>query len=152
MHKWFRLSMVLISIVVTGGRVPSHYLNHFGIIGTLTPRNTIQWNPSATKGQQIGMEPQSRQITNNGAWHIAPWPLTFWHGNGSQHIDKSWTISVPSIKQISQIGTEPQSRKEKNLEWHLWPGPFDLKSYVPQAFDQINVWCNFHENPVSGTW
>ena len=48
----------------------------------------------------------------------------------------------------------PRSRHNKNLIWpcylDLWP--FDLKSNMLQAFYEVNVWYEFHQDLMIGTW
>ena len=68
------------------------------------------------------------------------WSLAFWPGNGVWHIIISWVIFVQNMKGISQIGTEPWSRHDKNFEQSVWPLTF-----------QPDVLCKFHENPMIGT-
>ena len=84
------------------------------------------WNDSANQGWSHAAD--MAKTSHNRCdlkfkWLVWPWPLTFWSGNGWRHIDMPWTISVPSIKQIGQIGTEPRNGHKKKLGWPLWTWP-----------------------------
>ena len=96
---------------------------------------------------QIDSKPQNRH-DKNLEQHVTlyfeqpvwSWSSAFWPGNGVWHIIISWVIFVQNMKGISQIGTEPWSRHDKNFEQSVWPLTF-----------QPDVLCKFHENPMIGT-
>ena len=55
-------------------------------------------------------------------WLIWTWPLSFWSGNGAQHIVTSWVVRVSHMRWISEIGTELQSGHGKRIgtTFDLW--------------------------------